>query len=161
MMRLIDNLRNQIQPVHPRHRNQVCKDWIESSSTAMNIPIIKDFNKEIRKTGNLQQGVGFFSVAYNPDDGRRSSASVAYIHPILRGHENRPNLTILTNAWVSKVNISNKTVTGVNITLKPGTKLTVTPKQRQSSAPEQSTPAASSFSQESVPPHNSHLSPSQ
>jgi choline dehydrogenase-like flavoprotein len=128
MMRLIDNLRNQIQPVHNRHRNQVCKDWIKSCSTAMDIPIIKDFNQEICETGSLQQGVGFFSVAYNPDDGRRSSASVAYIHPILRGDENRPNLTILTNAWVSKVNVSNKTVTGVNITLQSGTKLTISPK---------------------------------
>jgi choline dehydrogenase-like flavoprotein len=128
MMRLIDNLRNTIQPVHPRHRNQVCKDWVKSCSTAMNIPVIKDFNNEIRSTGSLQQGVGFFSVAYNPDDGRRSSASVAYIHPILRGDENRPNLTILTNAWVSKVNVSNKTVTGINLTLKSGEKLTVSPK---------------------------------
>lgn len=128
MMRLIDNLRNQIQPVHPRHRNQVCKDWIESCSTAMDIPVIKDFNEEIRETGKLQEGVGFFSVAYNPDDGRRSSASVAYIHPILRGAEKRPNLTILTNAWVSKVNVSSNTVRGVNITLKSGIKLTLTPK---------------------------------
>ena len=128
MMRLIDNLRNQIQPVHPRHRNQVCKDWIQSCSTAMDIPIIHDFNHEIREKGSLQQGVGFFSVSYNPDDGRRSSASVAYIHPILRGAEKRPNLTILTNAWVSKLNLSSKTVKSVNITLKSGTQLTVTPK---------------------------------
>ncbi|TAQ84164.1 hypothetical protein B7494_g7517 [Chlorociboria aeruginascens] len=128
MTRLIDNLRNQIQPVHSRHRNQVCKDWIQSCSTAMDIPIIKDFNQEIRETGSLQQGVGFFSVAYNPDDGRRSSASVAYIHPILRGEEKRPNLTILTSAWVSKINVSSKTVKSVNITLKSGTKLTVSPK---------------------------------
>ncbi|KAG0648853.1 Choline oxidase [Hyphodiscus hymeniophilus] len=128
MMRLIDNLRNQIQPVHPRHRNQVCKDWITSCSTAMNIPIIHDFNHEIREKGSLQQGVGFFSVSYNPDDGRRSSASVAYIHPILRGTEKRSNLTILTNAWVSKLNLSSKTVKSVNLTLKSGTKLTVTPK---------------------------------
>ncbi len=128
MMRVIDNLRNQIQPVHPRHRNQVCKDWIESCSKAMDIPIIPDFNKEIRETGSLTQGVGFFSVAYNPDDGRRSSASVAYIHPILRGDENRPNLTILTGAWVSKINLQGKTVTGVNVILKSGTKLTVSPK---------------------------------
>ncbi|KAH8668207.1 hypothetical protein BGZ60DRAFT_376507 [Tricladium varicosporioides] len=128
MMRLIDNLRNQIQPVHPRHRNQVCKDWVESCSTAMNIPVIKDFNQEIKSTGSLKGGVGFFSVAYNPDDGRRSSASVAYIHPILRGHEKRPNLTVLTNAWVSKINISGKTVKGVNITLQDGSTLTLTPK---------------------------------
>jgi choline dehydrogenase-like flavoprotein len=94
----------------------------------MNIPIIKDFNEEIRETGSLQQGVGFFSIAYNPDDGRRSSASVAYIHPILRGAEKRPNLTILTNAWVSKINVSGKTVKGVNITLATGHKLTLSPK---------------------------------
>ncbi|TVY20137.1 Choline oxidase [Lachnellula arida] len=126
--RLLDNLRNQIQPVHPRHRNQICKDWIKSCSTAMDIPIIKDFNEEIRETGKLEQGVGFFNVSYNPDDGRRSSASVAYIHPILRGQEKRPNLTILTNAWVSKINVSGNTVKGVNVTLKSGTKLTVSPK---------------------------------
>jgi len=98
MNRLIDNLRNTIQPIHARHRNQVCKDWVESCASTLNIPIIEDFNKEIQETGSLQQGVGFFSVSYNPDDGRRSSASVAYIHPILRGEEKRPNLTILTNA---------------------------------------------------------------
>jgi choline dehydrogenase-like flavoprotein len=128
MMRLIDNLRNSIQPVHNRHRNQICKDWVQSSSKAMNIPVIHDFNHEIREKGSLQQGVGFFSVSYNPDDGRRSSASVAYIHPILRGAEKRPNLTILTHAWVSKINVSGKVVQGVNITLNAGTRLTITPK---------------------------------
>ncbi|THV48880.1 hypothetical protein BGAL_0223g00220 [Botrytis galanthina] len=129
MMRLIDNLRNQTNPVHPRHRNQICKDWVQSCSTAMDIPIIHDFNHEIREKGALEQGVGFFSVSYNPDDGRRSSASVAYIHPILRGAESRPNLTILTNAWVSKLNFdSSKTVKSVNVTLKSGEKLTVSPK---------------------------------
>ncbi|KAG9237747.1 hypothetical protein BJ875DRAFT_125988 [Amylocarpus encephaloides] len=128
MMRLVDNLRNSIQPVHSRHRNQICKDWVKSSSTAMNIPIIHDFNHTIAEKGALEQGVGFFSVSYNPDDGRRSSASVAYIHPILRGAEQRPNLTILTGAWVSKVNVSGKKATGVNLSLKDGTRLTLTPK---------------------------------
>jgi choline dehydrogenase-like flavoprotein len=128
MMRLIDNLRNTIQPIHPRHRNQVCKDWVQTCSTALNIPVIHDFNHEIREKGSLQQGVGFFSVSYNPDDGRRSSASVAYLHPILRGDEKRPNLTILTNAWVSKLNVASKSVKSVNITLKSGKKLTITPK---------------------------------
>jgi len=128
MMRYVDNLRNTIQPVHNRHRNQICKDWVQSSSKALDIPVIHDFNHEIREKGSLQQGVGFFSVSYNPDDGRRSSASVAYIHPILRGDEKRPNLTILTHAWVSKINVEGKTVKGVNITLNAGTRLTITPK---------------------------------
>ncbi|KAH7038592.1 putative GMC oxidoreductase [Macrophomina phaseolina] len=120
--RVLDNLRNTVQPVHERHRNQLCKDWVQSCSQAMNIPVIDDFNREIRSTGALKQGVGFFSVSYNPDDGRRSSASVAYIHPILRNEEKRPNLTILTNAWVSKINVDGDRVTGVDVTLQSGEK---------------------------------------
>ena len=120
--RLLDNLRNTVQPVHARHRNQLCKDWVESCSTALNIPVVSDFNKDIRSNGQLEDGVGFLSISYNPDDGRRSSASVAYIHPILRGEEKRPNLTVLTNAWVSRVNVSGDTVTGVDVTLQSGVK---------------------------------------
>ncbi|CAF9933639.1 MAG: hypothetical protein HETSPECPRED_008724 [Heterodermia speciosa] len=124
-MRVLDNLRNTVQPVHSRHRNQLCKDWVNTCSSALDIPIIHDFNKEISASGNLQQGVGFFSVAYNPDTGHRSSSSVAYIHPILRGHESRSNLTILTNAWVSRVNVTDSNVTGIDLTLQSGTKLTL------------------------------------
>ncbi|KAJ9631615.1 hypothetical protein H2203_000014 [Taxawa tesnikishii (nom. ined.)] len=118
--RVLDNLRNTVQPVHDRHRNQLCRDWVDSCSTALNIPVINDFNKQIKSTGALEQGVGFFSVSYNPDTGHRSSASVAYIHPILRGDEKRPNLTILTNAWVGKVNVKGDRVEGINIKLQDG-----------------------------------------
>ena len=128
LTRLLDKLRNTFQPVHSRHRNQLCKDWIEACSTALNVPVIEDFNQEIKTKGGFKEGVGFFNVSYNPDDGRRSSASVAYIHPILRGDERRPNLTILTNAWVSKVNVTNSTVTGVDVKLESGTSLTIAPK---------------------------------
>jgi choline dehydrogenase-like flavoprotein len=84
------------------------------------VPVVHDFNHEIRETGGLKESVGFFSVAYNPDDGRRSSASVAYVHPILSGKEERSNLTILTNAWVSKINVQGDKVNGVTVTLKNG-----------------------------------------
>ncbi|EXJ82549.1 choline dehydrogenase [Capronia epimyces CBS 606.96] len=126
-MRVLNKLRNTVQPVHSRHRNQLCLDWVDSCSKAMNIPVVHDFNREIATTGALKECVGFFSVSYNPDDGRRSSASVAYIHPILRGDEQRPNLKILTNAWVSKINVHNgDTVTGIDLTLQSGQKLTLT-----------------------------------
>ena len=119
--RVLDKLRNNIQPVHDQHRNQLCKDWVQSCSTALGIPIIDDFNREIRSHGHLTEGVGFFSVAYNPDDGHRSSASVAYLHPLLRGEEKRPNLTILTNTWVSRINVkAGKSVSGVTVTLQTG-----------------------------------------
>lgn len=124
-MRVLDNLRNTVQPVHERHRNQLCLDWIESCSTKLDIPVIHDFNRQIKDKGALEQGVGFFSVSYNPDTGHRSSASVAYIHPMLRGDEKKPNLTILTNAWVSKVNVSGDKVTGVNVKLQDGTAYTL------------------------------------
>ncbi|KAF2398313.1 putative choline oxidase [Trichodelitschia bisporula] len=124
-MRVLDNLRNSIQPVHYRHRNQLCRDWVKACSTALNVPVIHDFNHEIREKGGFKEGVGFFSVAYNPDDGRRSSASVAYIHPILRGEERRPNLTILTKAWVGKVNVDGDRATGVTLTLYNGEERTI------------------------------------
>ncbi|KAI9711023.1 MAG: hypothetical protein M1820_002461 [Bogoriella megaspora] len=79
-------------------------------------------------SGKLSGAVGFFNVSYNPDDGRRSSASVAYIHPILRGDEARPNLTVLTNAWVSRLNIEGDRAVGVNVTLQSGEKLELRPK---------------------------------
>ena len=106
MTRLVDGLRNTIQPVHARHRNALVTDWIAACSAALGVPVVDDFNAAIRARGGLASGAGFFSVAYNPIDGRRSSASVAYLHPVLCGHERRPNLTVLTNAWVSRVNLS-------------------------------------------------------
>lgn len=124
-MRIMDRLRNSVQPVHARHRNQLCKDWVLACSDAMNIPVIPNYNEEITKTGSLKQGVGFFNISYNPDDHRRSSASVAYIHPILRGEEQRPNLTILTNAWVERVNVHNDTVKGINVVLRDGSKRSI------------------------------------
>ena len=125
VMRLVDNLRNNIRPVHARHRNQLCKDWVEACSTALDIPVIPDFNAEIRDKGQLSEGAGFFSVAYNPDNGTRSSASVAYLHPILKGEERRPNLTILTEAHVSKLLVEDDVVSGIVVGLKSGKKLTL------------------------------------
>ncbi|KAI1267133.1 GMC oxidoreductase [Xylariaceae sp. FL1019] len=120
VMKSLTKLRNTIQPVDARHRNQLCKDWVESCSTSLDIPVISNFNKQIEDNGALQTGVGFFNVSYNPDDGRRSSASVAYIHPILRGEEKRPNLTVLTGAWVSKINVKDDEVNSLSVTLKDG-----------------------------------------
>ena len=129
LVRLVDNLKNTFQPVHTRHRNQLCKDWVLSCSDALGIPVIPDFNAEIREKGQLTQGAGFFSVSYNPDNGYRSSASVAYIHPIFKGEERRPNLTVLTEAHVSKLFVQNDEATGISVTLKSGEKLTLNPRK--------------------------------
>ncbi|KAM4063220.1 GMC oxidoreductase [Hirsutella rhossiliensis] len=129
VMRLIDRLRNTVQPVHARHRNQLCKDWVQACSSALDIPIIPDFNAEIRDKGQLTDGAGFFSISYNPDNGRRSSASVAYIHPILRGEERRPNLTILTEAHVSRVLVDGNVASGIALTLASGQRMTLRPRK--------------------------------
>ena len=116
-MRVLDKLRNTIQPVHKEHRNQLCQDWIESCSKRLGIPVSNDFNEAICTKGGLNQSVGFFSVSYNPDDGRRSSASVAYVHPILRKEEERKNLTILTNAWTERLHVQANKIVGVDLML--------------------------------------------
>jgi choline dehydrogenase-like flavoprotein len=127
VMRNVDNLKNTFQPVHARHRNQLCKDWVLSCSDALGIPVIPDFNAEIAEKGHLKEGAGFFSVSYNPDTGHRSSASVAYIHPIFRGEERRPNLTVLTEAHVSKLIVENDVASAIHVTLKSGQKVTLKP----------------------------------
>ncbi|SPO02041.1 related to cellobiose dehydrogenase [Cephalotrichum gorgonifer] len=128
MMRVADKLKNTIRPVHQRHRNQICKDWVQSCSSALGIPVLSDFNREIAATGRISEGTGFFSIAYNPENWHRSSASTAYIHPILNG-EARPNLTILTQAWVSKIHVENDTAVGADLTLKSGQKLRLNPRK--------------------------------
>lgn len=121
-MRVLDNLRNTTQPVHEEHRNQLCQDWVHSCAKIFDIPVSHDFNDTIREDGGLSQSVGFFSVSYNPEDGRRSSASVAYVHPILRGEEERKNLKILTNTWAEKLHVQDNEVVGVDLILQNGEK---------------------------------------
>ncbi|TGZ81287.1 alcohol oxidase [Ascodesmis nigricans] len=124
--RCLDQLRNTIQPVCPkRHRNKLVQDWVKSASRALGVPVIEDFNKTLRKDGGFASGTGFFSVSYNPETGERSSASVAYLHPIISGEEHRPNLTILVETWVSKLNLTTspsgeKSAHSITITLKSG-----------------------------------------
>lgn len=60
-----------------------------------------DFN------GASQEGIGYFQVTQK--DGLRCSAAKAFLTPSLH----RKNLTVITNALVEKVNIKNKTATGV------------------------------------------------
>lgn len=125
MCGLIAKLRNNIVPTASQHRSKINEDWITTCADLFNIPRIPDFNKEIQEKGNLTQGVGFISIGYTPEDNRRSSASVAYIHPILRGELPRNKLTILTNTWVSRILFRGSTASGVEATTKSGKKLTL------------------------------------
>jgi choline dehydrogenase len=64
-------------------------------------PLNKDFN------GAEQEGFGFYQVTQKR--GKRCSAAAAYLKPFLR----RPNLTVLTNAQVLRLNLNGKRVSGV------------------------------------------------
>ncbi|KEF55609.1 uncharacterized protein A1O9_08359 [Exophiala aquamarina CBS 119918] len=124
--RLHDRIRASTYPAaHPRDRNQLTKDWISSAHDALGLPYILDLNDDISGSEGLRPSVGWTPLSYNPDNGYRSSASVAYIHPILRGEEKRPNLTILTSAWVSHLNIIGDAAISVDVTTNDGERLTI------------------------------------
>lgn len=124
--RVQDQLRLSTLPgAHPRDRNQMSKDWVQAAHRALGIPFSSNLNENIASSGGLNEAVGWTPLSYNPENGWRSSASIAYIHPILRGEEERPNLSIVTRAWVSHINIQGNTVVSVDVTTHGGMKRTV------------------------------------
>ncbi|KAK3702313.1 hypothetical protein RRG08_008701 [Elysia crispata] len=80
------------------------------ASKSLGYPESNDYN-----TGFSQGGV--FFVQNNRADGKRLSASQAYLHPAI----DRPNLHVAINAHVQKVAIKNKRAVGVEV-IKEGRK---------------------------------------
>ncbi|CAH0051572.1 unnamed protein product [Clonostachys solani] len=126
LVRLVDKLRVTVNTILPSYHNTVDLALVDAAHKAFHIPKTESFNRDVVRSGKIVPSTGHLAVAYNPENGHRSSASIAYIHPILRGEEKRPNLTILTSAWVDRVNFVNNVAAGVNVTLKSGRKVTVT-----------------------------------
>lgn len=87
-------LQNTIIPVAEQDRNPIAKDFVAAASEALGVPVVEDFNER-----PFADGTGFFSVAYDPATGYRSSASVAYLHPVL----DRPNLTLMLESWAYRL----------------------------------------------------------
>lgn len=85
-------------------RNALAVDFLEAAHKALDVPVIADLN-----AAPFPDGAGFFPVGYHPETGVRSSSSVAYLHP----HLDRPNLTILTNTWASRLETKQDKVVGV------------------------------------------------
>jgi choline dehydrogenase len=77
-------------------------DFIESAQR-IGIPHTSDLN------GALHDGVGF--MQHTIRDGRRQSAYVAFVKPVI----NRPNLTIRTGCLVERILFENKQATGVEV----------------------------------------------
>jgi choline dehydrogenase len=93
-------------PVHvrrPRDPHPVARAFLEAARE-MGMPIIDDMN------GPMQPGAGYINMNIGTD-GLRVSAARAFLHPAL----SRPNLTLLLNTAVLKVNFSGKRATGVRL----------------------------------------------
>ncbi len=87
---------------HPRMRWQVLEAFAEAADAA-GIPHVADFN-----TGD-NTGVGYFQV--NQKDGVRWSSARGFLKPILK---KRPNLKLVTGAFVENVVMHNNRAIGVS-----------------------------------------------
>jgi choline dehydrogenase len=85
-----------------RSRYRTCEAFIEAAAQAR-IPRNDDFN------GPEQDGVGWYQVTQR--DGMRCSAAVAYLHPALV----RPNLTVETGAYVTRLLLEAERAVGVEV----------------------------------------------
>ncbi|MFI9581071.1 GMC family oxidoreductase [Streptomyces sp. NPDC052236] len=112
-----DRLRNNIVPVGEADRNAIARDFVDAAQSALAVPRVEGFNKE-----PFHEGVGFFDLAYHPEDNKRSSASVAYLHPFL----DRPNLHIALETWAYKLEFDGARATGVRVRTKDGEERSVT-----------------------------------
>lgn len=117
-----DRIKCNIVPIAEKDRNAMVKDWVSSASEAAGVPVIEDFNALTSHGGGFADGTGFLSIAYDPYTGYRSSASVAYLHPIM---DVRQNLTVLLETWVDKVLFDGDRATGVSATTAGGERITV------------------------------------
>src|ERR1700728_2218165 len=83
-----------------KHKSPLTRAFV-AASRECGLPANEDFN------GQAQDGTGFYQVTQR--DGRRWSAADAYLHPAM----SRPNLTVHTDALVTRVLIEDGRATGV------------------------------------------------
>ncbi len=81
-----------------------CGVAVLAAAAGVGLPTMR-FNEGATVT----EGAGFFQINSFPD-GTRASSSAAYLHPIL---SSRPNLSVVTGAWASKVIFEAGRATGV------------------------------------------------
>ncbi|MEV6674755.1 GMC oxidoreductase [Streptomyces sp. NPDC051162] len=112
-------LRNNIVAVDEKDRNAIARDFVEAAQAAVDVPRVEGFNKK-----PFHEGVGFFDLAYHPENNKRSSASVAYLHPHIEAGD-RPNLRILLETLAHKLELEGTRATGVHVRTKDGEEIFV------------------------------------
>jgi len=85
-----------------RERNPLC-DALIASAEANGIPHNPDFN------GAAQEGVGYYQGTIR--NGKRCSASVAYLRPARR----RPNLAVVTESYAERILFDGKRARGIRL----------------------------------------------
>jgi choline dehydrogenase-like flavoprotein len=95
-----------LQVSNQKSPRPITRAFIEAAQY-MQMRVRDDFN-----TGD-NEGVGFYQVTQFHDrarNGERCSAAAAYLHPVM---DQRPNLTVLTNARTSRILFEDKRAVGV------------------------------------------------
>lgn len=93
-------------PLHVEHladmddKSQLSEAFLEAGQQA-GMPLAEDINR------GAQEGISYFQI--NTENGKRSNTARAFLKPA----KDRPNLTIVTDASVTKVILENKRATGV------------------------------------------------
>ncbi|MFD8554193.1 GMC family oxidoreductase [Streptomyces fradiae] len=113
-----DRLLNNIVPVDEKDRNPIARDFVDAAQRALTVPRVEGFNRE-----PFHEGVGFFDLAYHPEDNKRSSASVAYLHPVM---DERTNLRILLETWAYRLELDGTRARGVHVRAADGTETLLT-----------------------------------
>ena len=93
----------EVRVENPRVRWDVIDAWREAAAEC-GIPPVKQFN------GGDNFGCAYFQM--NQRRGRRWSATNAFLRPAMQ----RPNLTVMTGAHVSRIRIESRAATGVEFT---------------------------------------------
>ncbi|GHC58775.1 GMC family oxidoreductase [Streptomyces cinnamoneus] len=109
-------LRNNIVAVDEKDRNAIARDFVEAAQKAVGVPRVEGFNQQ-----PFHEGVGFFDLAYHPENNKRSSASVAYLHPFL----DRPNLHLMLETWAHRLELEGTRAKGVHVRTKDGEEIYV------------------------------------
>lgn len=113
-----DRLLNNIVPVGEADRNAIARDFVDAAQRALGVPCVEGFNEK-----PFHEGAGFFDLAYHPETNKRSSASVAYLHPVL---DDRPNLRILLETWAYRLELDGTRARGVHVRAADGTTSLIT-----------------------------------
>lgn len=112
-------LRNNVVPVDEKDRNPIARDFVDAAQAATGVPRVEGFNRK-----PFHDGAGFFDLAYHPETNKRSSASVAYLHPHMEAGD-RPNLTLLLETWAYRLRLDGDRVTGVHARAADGEELLI------------------------------------